>query len=402
MLPASNYNPDRDPFREDSVSGSIGYEFGGGWSADASLLHGEGVNHFDEGGLGIDRQSAIRATVAQAGVRGRVLPGWTTDVRLSRGSDTANARVARPVNFSAFRTDQTALEWQNTIDTPLGAAVLGLEHRRQEVSGTTAYPVTEREIDSAFAGLNGSAGPHSWQANVRRDRNSQFGSADTWFAGYGFRISDAWRVHASRGTSFVAPSFNQLYFPGFGNPLLRPESGRNLDLGVTWSAGAHEVRLVRFDNRLSDLIVNAGTPAGLRPLNVQRARIEGWSIGYAGRLGATELRADLELLDPRNETTGLQLQRRARRQLSLGADHTVGAWRFGASVLSVARRFDDTGNTRRLGGYTTLDLYADWQFAKDLSLQAKLNNATDKDYETAFGYNQAGRALYLTLRWQPK
>jgi vitamin B12 transporter len=39
---------------------------------------------------------------------------------------------------------------------------------------------------------------------------------------------------------------------------------------------------------------------------------------------------------------------------------------------------------------------------RDWSVQAKLNNVTDRKYETAFGYNQAGRGFYLTLRWQPK
>ncbi|RZJ11286.1 MAG: TonB-dependent receptor, partial [Haliea sp.] len=46
----------------------------------------------------------------------------------------------------------------------------------------------------------------------------QFGSSTTGFAGYGYKITPHWRVHASHGTSFVAPSFNQLYFPGFGTP----------------------------------------------------------------------------------------------------------------------------------------------------------------------------------------
>jgi vitamin B12 transporter len=402
VSPASNYNPDRDPFWNDSLTASLGYQFGGGWSADASVLYSDGVSHFDEGGLGIDRQSALRATVAQFGLQGRITPVWTTELRIGRGSDTANALVARPAAFSAFRTDQTEVKWQNTIDTSVGAVVLGLEQRRQSLDSSTTYPVTERDIDSAFAGLNGTAGAHSWQANVRRDRNTQFGTADTWFAGYGLRLAETWRVHASHGTSFVAPSFNQLYFPGFGNPLLKSERGRNTDVGITWTQGRHEAKLIRFDNRLSDLIVNAGTPVGLRPLNVQKARIEGWTLGYTGRFGATAVRADLELLDPRNLSTGRQLQRRSREQLTLGADHAVGDWRFGGSLLAVSRRFDDTANLRNLPGYATLDLNADWQVARDWSVQAKLNNVTDKAYETAYGYNQPGRAAYLTLRWQPK
>ena len=48
------------------------------------------------------------------------------------------------------------------------------------------------------------------------------------------------------------------------------------------------------------------------------------------------------------------------------------------------------------------DLSATWRFAPDFSLQAKLNNLTDRVYETTYGYNQPGRAYYLTLRWQPK
>ena len=82
----------------------------------------------------------------------------------------------------------------------------------------TAYTVTGRTINSGFLGINGGSGPHSWQANVRHDGNSQFGDDTTGFAGYGYRITPSWRASASYGTSFVAPSFNQLYFPGFGNP----------------------------------------------------------------------------------------------------------------------------------------------------------------------------------------
>jgi vitamin B12 transporter len=396
----STYNGDVDPFWQDAVNGSLRYAFNKDWSADAGLLYTDGISWIDDG-LGFDSRSAVRALTAHVGVKGRILPAWQSELLLSQGNDTSNSIVARLPG--KFKTEQAQWAWQNDVITPVGVVLAGLEQREQKVSATTAYAVTSRTIDSAFAGLNGSQGSHNWQVNLRRDSNSQFGDVNTWFAGYGLRITDAWRVHASRGTSFVAPSFNQLYFPGFGNPLLRSERGRNTDLGVTWSAGGHEVKLVRFDNRVRDLIVNVSTPAGLlRPENVQRARIDGWTLGYAGRLGATTVRADMELLEPRNLDTGRQLQRRARRQLTLGADHAVGAWRFGGSLLAVGDRYDDTANRRRLGGYTTLDVYADWQLDKDWNLQAKINNLTDKQYETAFGYNQPGRAFYLTLRWQPK
>lgn len=393
-VPFNNFNADVDPFRQDAFNATLGYEFSGGWSADASLLHSDGISHFDDG-PGVDARSAVRALIAQAGVKGKVMPGWRTELRVAESKDTANSIVSNTAG--AFKTEQKQWIWQNTIDSPVGVVLAGVEQREQRINATTAYAVTGRSIDSVFGGLNGSAGRHSWQVNLRRDRNSQFGSAGAGFAGYGYRITPALRVHASHGTSFVAPSFNQLYFPGFGNPALQPEKGKNTDLGLTWAQGGHEVKLVRFDNRIRGFMTNTTLP-----INIPRARIDGWSLGYAGRLASTDVRADIEKLDPRNEINGRQLPRRAREQITLGADRQMGDWRFGAALLHVGSRFDDAANRQPLGAYTTADVYADWQFAKDLSLQAKLNNLADKQYETAYGYNQPGRSFYVTLRWQPK
>jgi vitamin B12 transporter len=56
----------------------------------------------------------------------------------------------------------------------------------------------------------------------------------------------------------------------------------------------------------------------------------------------------------------------------------------------------------RLGNFTTVDLYGEYKVSKDWAVQGRITNLNDVNYETAFGYNQRGRAVYLTLRWQPK
>ena len=50
----------------------------------------------------------------------------------------------------------------------------------------------------------------------------------------------------------------------------------------------------------------------------------------------------------------------------------------------------------------TVDVHADWAFARDMSVQLKVNNLSDQMYETVYGYNQPGRGVFLTVRWQPK
>ncbi len=393
----ANYNPDADGFDQNALDASVAYQLNTDWKLDAGLLYAESVNHTDDG-LNRDTRYAGLTRVVRAGLEGRLASGWKTQLRLSQSVDSSKAIVAAPSVFpSLFKTTQNQLTWQNDIDTRFGVLLAGVEQLKQKVDSTTAYTIKDRQVSSYFVGLNGSQGAHSWQANLRRDQNSQFGGNSTGFAGYGFSITPAWRVNASYGTSFVAPSFNQLYFPGFGNTALQPESGRNTDLGVTWSDAGHTVKLVRYDNKIRGFITSTTTP-----VNVPQARINGLTLAYDGSFGPLTLRASADALDPRNEITGKRLPRRGASQLRLGADYGVGAWAFGGSLLRTGGSFNDTANLQPLDGYTSADLYADYKLSQDWKLQAKLNNLTDKQYETILGYNQPGRGVFVTLRWQPK
>lgn len=390
-----NYNPDTDGFEQDSLNASAAYQLSPDWKIDAGLLAANSTNHTDDG-PNRDTRYKGQTRVLRTGVEGRVLPNWKTQLRYSQGADSSRAVVASSLP-SLFKTTQSQLTWQNDVDTPIGVFLAGVERLEQKVDSSTAYTVTERTVSSAFFGLNGSAGPHSWQANLRRDKNSQFGGNSTGFAGYGFAITPQWRVNASYGTSFVAPSFNQLYFPGFGNALLQPERGRNTDLGVTWSDAGQTVKLVHFDNKIRGFISNTTIAS-----SIPRARIDGYTLSYNGSFGPLSLNASFDAMNPRNELTGKRLARRSANQARVGADYPVGPWTLGASVLRAGNTFDDTANTRELAGRTTADLYVDYAVNNEWKLQTKLNNVTNKQYETIYGYNQPGRAVYVTLSYRPK
>ncbi len=390
-----NYNADRDGFKQDAVNASVAYQINPNWKIDAGLLYADGMSQYDDGPTG-DTRTAVRTQTLRAGIEGKVLSNWKTQLRVSQALDKAND-IESAYFPSKFNTKQDQITWQNNIDTPLGVALLGVERMTQKIDSSTLYDVTQRTVSSYFAGLNGASGSHSWQANVRRDSNSQFGDSNTWFAGYGYKINPAWRVNASYGTSFVAPSFNQLYYPDFGTPSLQPEKGRNLDLGVTYSENGQTVKLVHFDNKLQGFITGS-----TKAESIPRARIKGWTLGYDGAFGPLNLRATVDALDPRNELTGKLLQRRARNQFSLGADYTTGAWTFGGSLLNVGSRFDDTKNAQALDNFTTMDVFVNYAISKDLSLQTKVNNLANKSYETAYGFNQPGRSVFVTLRYAMK
>ena len=403
--PFGQFNPDRDGFEQTSVSANLGARLAADWRASAFVLDSRGTAHFDDGAPpgnpGVDTRSRVRSTVGGLGLDGRLSPIWRTQLRVGQSRDlTDTIAAAQAFNLGAFRTTQAQLTWQNDIATPLGTVLAAVEQLRQRVASTsTDYAVSQRTINALVLGLNGAAGAHHWQASTRRDHNSQFGGQTTGSAGYGYDLTPRWRVGLATGTTFVAPSFNQLYFPDFGNPNLQPERGRQREASVRYAAGGHEVRLVAYDNRIRGFI-----PSGPRPVNVPRARIEGVTLAYSGRFGPLALSAALDALDPRDEATGRQLPRRASRALTTAADWVAGDWSVGATLNAAGQRYDDPANTsaRRLGGYGWVGLRARRDLSRAWQLAARLDNVTDRAIENVLGYNQPGRQFFVTLRWMPQ
>jgi len=59
-------------------------------------------------------------------------------------------------------------------------------------------------------------------------------------------------------------------------------------------------------------------------------------------------------------------------------------------------------NKKTLSAYTLLNLTASTTMARDWTLLARLDNATDEAYESVLGYASAGRTFYLGLTWSPQ
>lgn len=402
-VPFGNFNPDEDGFEQSSVTGRVGVRLGD-WRAEASLLSATSKNGYDDG-PGVDARAGKRTETLSAQLAGPVGGSWRTSIRLARSRDDFDTLAAASVYATLGRiaTRQNQLSWENRIATPAGTALVLAERLEQVVERAgTPYEVSTRTITGIGLGLGGEVGAHGWQANVRRDRNSQFGQQTTGSLGYGYNLTPGLRATASVGTSYVAPSFNQLYWPGFGNPDLLPEEGRQREVGLVWRGETVTSRIAWFDNRIRGYISNGPLPA-----NIPRVKVDGISFSADATLGAWTLGGGIDSLRPVNVTEGSTtfgriLPRRVQESARLMADWRQGPYALGGSLQIFGERFDNSSNTIRLGGYGTLDLRAEWKPAPDWSVSARLNNALDKRYETVFGYNQPGREAFLALRWAPR
>ena len=393
--------PDHDGYRNTGLSARAGYRLTDSLSAEAHYLRGEGENEYD-GSVFSSNSSDYTQDVLGARMDWQVLPTWQMSLSGGRSRDLADAFHDDSFR-SAFNSNRYSASWLNVF--AIGAAqrlTLGADWLDDRVSGTTDYDQDSRDNAAGFAQYQGQFGSHELTAAVRRDDNQQFGGHTTGSLAWGYRFSPTLRVMASWGSAFKAPTFNELYFPFFGNPSLDPEEANSYELGVAGQHGAVDWSLNLYRTDIDELI---GFDASFVPVNIDKTRIRGLEAIASTRLAGWDLAANLSVLDPENRgqdaNRGNQLPRRAKLLGRLDADRSLGAWRLGASLYGEGRRYDDIANTTELGGYVTFDLRAAYALTRDWSLEGKLANALDKHYRTAGLFNQDGRNAMLTVRYAP-
>ncbi len=393
------FEPDTDGYRNLSGSARGGYRFGERGSIDLFWLGTKAQTRFD-GDFVNDTKTAQQVLGAKG--KFRPLDPWDLTLALGQSRDDSDNRLN-----GGFVTDFDTLRETASLqsDLTLGAGrilTLGLDWQNDRIDSTEDYAEDSRDNLGVFGQVQASLAGHDLSASLRQDDNQQFGTHATGSAAWGYRLPAGVRLLATYGTAFKAPTFNELYFPAFGNPDLAPEQSRSAELGVAGDLGLLQWSVNAYQTQVDDLI--AFGPAFI-PENIDRAQIRGLELGVTGAHHGWTLAANLTLLDPINESTGPDdgnlLPRRAEQSARLDLDRRSGPWGLGASLIGVGRRFDDTANTLRLDPYLTADLRGEYAFGKGWRIQARLENLFDADYETAAYYNQPGRGIYLTLRYEP-
>ncbi len=338
----SAVNPDKDGYDNTSLSGNVRHAFNPDNSLSASVFQSRGNVQYDNAFAFPSPQTTFNtstSTLRKFAVvsDNRFSESWQSKLQLAQGSDDGKDYI-NGTQSSAIKTTNRQIGWQNTLAvSSFGSVLLGMENLNQQVTGNTAYTKTERKVNSLFGGYTGNYSAHQVQANIRQDRYSDFGIANTGLLGYGYAINDAWRATASTSTAFKAPTLNDLFYPFedygifgsyVGNPNLKPERSRNNELGLHYIAGEQRVGVTYFDNRIRDLITSNGLLAAT-VINLNEARSNGLELSYAGQFSDTAVKAALTAQNPRDTQTGLALLRRAKTFSNLGVTQQLGTWKVG-------------------------------------------------------------------------
>lgn len=410
---STSYNPDIDGFRSTSFDAKVTAKLNKEHSISLSLLRSDTENQFD--GLPSPNPLALTKLTSDARLKARIgtnifrwdaqwLPSWKSIVTIGSDdeksvSDYSRISDGRPAGSSRFNTARSQYSWQN--DFSIGRDVLSatLENRNESVDSGTIYAIDKRRIQSTL--LSYALNRDKWNALVvaRNDKNSQFGSFNNWSLAGGYRLTPALRWVASAGTSFQAPTFNQLYFPGFGTPTLVPQKNRAVETGLKYQEGNVSLGAVVYRNNVQGFIIPS--------TNVQSslAILRGVTLTADAQSGNTGYALSYDYADPKSysavvASNDLRLVRVARSVLNANINHRFGdVSMFGELKMSGDREDAKVVGVGRdvLGGYSVINTGLTWAFQKNLSLQVRINNLTNKKYILANSFSIPGRNAFVSM-----
>jgi len=328
---------------------------------------------------------------------------WHSTLTAGDGSDRSVSKTG--FGTFPFVTHQHQYGWQNDITIPAGALTIALERREERVDTDAGFAVRSRDTNSLTGVYRIDKDAHALQVNVRHDDSTQFGARTTGAIAWGYRFVPDWRVTASAGTAFKVPTFNDLYFPGFSNPDLRPETSRNVEVGLHALGDASGVRwdahATAYHNRVRDLIVfQCDADFNCAPDNVADATLEGVTLAGRFMWRDTTINASVDFQSPTDSASGRLLPRRARRHGVVTLSQPYGRALFIVEVVGSSERFDDAENLRRLAGYGIVNVSLEWAIDARTTLFVRGDNVFDRDYELAADFATGGARVFAGVRWR--
>jgi vitamin B12 transporter len=383
----------------------------GGVDLAAHAWNATGNTQYSDFGTPADEN--FRNSIAAVEASGRVSSRWTTLLRVGRMRDDLLQTALDPYAATPApdyeTTHRTTLDWQNSVAVGRHAITAGAlwmdETTRALVYGTT-FDVGTRST-TAYAEDRFTVGAHHVSAALGRTHHSTFGDHGTYNAEYGFESSPGRLWTAGIGTAFRAPDSTDRFGYG-GNPSLRPETSRNVEIGVRQRISAREeISFTAYDNRIDNLIVfvyTADHPYGANA-NVGHTRIRGAEAAWQYTTDAWRARVGIAHQEPVSADSGTNLIRRSRWNASGSIERVFGSHEFGLDAHTVGTRPDTTYDASfnpvqiSLGGYTLVT--ATWRYSvgHGLTLQAKVDNLMDKRYEYISGYNTMRRSVFGAVRY---
>jgi vitamin B12 transporter len=369
----------------------------------------------------INRNARSQSETTIFSLEGKTRPveWWETRGRLARYENSAGFQD--PVDpgvafdfptFSQVNVERREAEWVNSFFIgKWSTSSVGLEHRREIGENHNTFRAVS-ETQSVFFEQQLRFFERLFvTGGFRVEDNSVWGTTTTERGSLAFLIKETGtRLRGSAGTGFRAPTFNDLFFPGFGNPILEPEDSLSYDFGVDQKLWNNRIRLglTYFQNEFKNLItccIPIPTAPFGGPFNVGRARSAG--IEFTSEVDVLpNLVASLNYTytDSENLATDRLLPREPRHRWNIGLTwEPITKLSLFTQVHVVTEQFEAFGEVYN-SGHTQVDIGGTWRilermgWLRKLELTARIQNLLNEGYAEVRGFPALGINALVGLR----
>lgn len=209
-------------------------------------------------------------------------------------------------------------------------------------------------------------------------------------------------IRAAYGEGFRAPTLTEAQ-PPFGNINLKPETARNLDVGIEQALLGERLRAsaTYFRRRTTNQIVY--NPSTFQSENIERVNTDGVELSLIADLtDKLHVEGNYTLTNAYNRSgtnIGKRLQLRPQHAGTITADWTspIGL-KVGGTLTVAGESFNDAANLVRIAGYTLFDLRASYPITDTVEIYGRIENLFDNKYTIVTNYNTYGRSAFGGVR----
>jgi len=238
--------------------------------------------------------------------------------------------------------------------------------------------------------------------SIRHDKYDNFDDKTTGKIGVQHTTDFGLIMGANYGTAYNAPNIMQVLNPYGGvNPNLQPEDIKSFDISVEH----HGLKLTYFDQKIDNLINYDFSQFPAIYSNIEgTSKIKGYEIAYDTTINdSIALALSYTKLDAKDKD-GKILLRRPKESFKFGVDYYgIEDVHLGLNGEYVGERTDKDFSSfpateLNTGKYTIANFVANYQVDEAMSLYAKVDNLTDKKYQTVYGYTSFPRSIYAGMK----
>ncbi|ART80300.1 TonB-dependent receptor domain-containing protein [Oceanisphaera avium] len=397
---STNTENDRDGFDSKNLTFGVEHKLNQAWTWDANFNSWE--NNVDYDGFPDTSNSETYQFDTGLRYQGQQLTG---QLNASYGEHELESWKKENSRNSATNTSTATTRFDGLVQynyTKQNYVIFGVDWQQDRLLSKSktvdwmsgqlvGYDLPDRDNTGIFTSIFHTWEPISFELTGRVDDNEQFGSHGIWQSALSLELSEQHRTTLSYGTAFKAPSFTDLHYLT-GNP--EPEKSESLELSLLGNYPLLDWQLNLYRNDIKGLLFNQ-TPTKKDNTDVI---IKGVELVVKVSTGPIHHIASYEYTDAEDVKTAKQLSNRAKRKASWTGDMDVANINFFAQVLYVGDR--ETPDAISFAStyspsYTIWNIGARYPLTQQLTLNGKINNLFDKDYQVVSGYDAPDMEFYV-------